>query len=224
MTALLAALLFFSGARADESFFIQKIPGTSVEFKMIRTGELWVAEYETTWDIYDLYAFGGGDGLDGITAPTQPFVDPTFEYGHDNYPVISVTQHAAKEFCRWLSLKTGRTYRLPTEAEWKSFASANSGAPLNEQAWIKENSQNTPHSVGLKKPNALSLFDIFGNVAEWMHDALVVRGGSWADEAATTSSREPAKPEWSKRDPNFPKSIWWHTDAHHVGFRVVTRL
>jgi len=214
------ALVLAATAAAGESY-IEKIPASNAEFKMVRAGELWVAEHEMTWEIYDLYAFGGGDGLDGITAPTQPFVDPTFDYGHDGYPVISVTQHAAKEFCRWLSLKTGKTYRLPTEAEWEKLAKSVEGENTSAFAWTKMDSDRAPHPVGLKKPNRLSLFDFFGNVAEWMLDSAAVRGGSWADETVGPLSRESEHPSWSKRDPNFPKSKWWHTDAHHVGFRVI---
>jgi formylglycine-generating enzyme required for sulfatase activity len=51
----------------------------------------------------------------------------------------------------------------------------------------------------------------------------VVRGGSWDDDAPVlrSAARRASEPDWSRRDPQTPKSIWWHTDAKFVGFRIV---
>ncbi len=56
---------------------------------------------------------------DAVTRPTPPYADMTFGMGHDGQPAICMTHHAAMEYCRWLSEKTGKIYRLPTEAEWE---------------------------------------------------------------------------------------------------------
>ena len=166
------------------------------------------------------------------------------------------------EYCRWLSAKTGKTYRLPTEAEWEyacragtktRYSFGDDPEKLGDYAWYVENSEK-PQPVGKKKPNPWGLHDMHGNVSEWCLDhyvadtyssiakespargpvilptakeyPYVARGGS-DDDSDRLRCVRPAhfKPhEWSVQDPQRPQSIWWHTDATFVGFRVMRPL
>jgi len=99
----------------------------------------------------------------------------------DNCPVEHVSWNNAQEFIQRLSKKSGRSYRLPTEAEWEYACRSGGknekycgGNDANVVAWHEQNSGNETHSVGQKQPNGLGLFDMSGNVAEWVED--------WYDE------------------------------------------
>jgi formylglycine-generating enzyme required for sulfatase activity len=155
----------------------------------------WMGKFEVTWDEYDWFwtkRFPGGqppprpditkkpDKLsDAITSPTPPYADETFGHGRVNNPVLAITHHAAMEYCRWLSEKTGKKYRLPTEAEWEwacragtttAYSFGDDAKKLGEHAWIEDNSDEKARKVGKKKPNPWGLFDMHGNVAEWCID------------------------------------------------------
>src|SRR5438876_135446 len=113
--------------------------------------------------------------------PTRPYVDEPYGFEREKHPAICMTHHAAMKYCEWLSKKTGKDYRLPTEAEWEYACRAGTtspygipeGAKLEDYAWYKENSgiesrpAGAPHAIGTKKPNAWGIHDMHGNVMEW---------------------------------------------------------
>jgi formylglycine-generating enzyme required for sulfatase activity len=208
----------------------------TVDGKPLEVDSFLIGRTEVTWDMYDLYALRLDEktvgGADATSRPSRPYGAPDYNWGHAGYPVISVTRHAAEEFCRWLSARTGKTYRLPTEAEWLRAAELAAGPGSSPQSrdpltWHRGNANGTTHPVGARKADALGLFDLFGNAAEWVagaDDRLMTHGGSFRDplDATGPAARTPFDPSWQERDPQLPKSRWWLSDAPFVGFRIVT--
>ena len=98
----------------------------------------------------------------------------------DNCPVERISWLDAQIFVKKLSARTGKLYRLPTEAEWEYAARAGSRAEwsfgnddsqLKQYAWFNDNSKGVVHPIGLKQPNPFGLHDMHGNVWEWVEDA-----------------------------------------------------
>jgi len=96
-----------------------------------------------------------------------------------DYPIYYVSWEDAAEFCRKLSVKEGKTYRLPTEAEWEyacragttsRFCFGDNDSLLTDYAWYNDNSDDSTHPVGRKRPNSFGLYDMHGNVAELCSD------------------------------------------------------
>jgi formylglycine-generating enzyme required for sulfatase activity len=97
-----------------------------------------------------------------------------------NFPVENVTWDDCQEFIRRLNRISGRSYRLPSEAEWEyaarsggkqeRWAGTDSLAYLHDYAWFYDNSVTGTHEVGIQLPNGLGLFDMSGNVWEWCYD------------------------------------------------------
>jgi len=205
---------------------------------------IWMSRYETRWDEYNV--FWMGLDLDLATYEKQewrasrvysPYIPPFERHAVIGYPADCIHVKAARKYCVWLSKLTGKKFRLPTEAEWEYACRAGGPPiqPMNEKqldavAWYAGNSKDKPHPVGKKKPNAWGLYDMLGNVGEYVirdpKDELgLLAGGSYKDQPKDVHSgaREPYSPEWQKNDPQDPKDQNWidYGGPHHIGFRVV---
>jgi formylglycine-generating enzyme required for sulfatase activity len=250
------ATFALAGVATAQSTAVQRdsIPGTLVIFEMVRVpggavtvdgaegprrievAPFWIGRTELTWDAYDTFTLSRdpapspSGAADAAARPSRPYGAPDYGFGHAGYPAISIARAAAEAFCAWLSARTGKKYRLPTEAEWVRAATlaAPTWSPERREtiAWHRANAGAKTHAVGSKQADALGLYDLFGNAAEWVVRAdgsLVVRGGSYQDPpehvGPTASSRQ--TDAWNERDPQIPKSRWWLSDGPFVGFRIV---
>src|SRR5690606_25096704 len=117
--------------------------------------------------------------VDAVSAPTELYEQQlVYDFGDQpNHPALSMRQFAAKQYTKWLSLQAERFYRLPSEAEGEYACLAGSKGPysygddaaqLDQHAWFATNSGEKAGLVGSKRPNAFGLYDMHGNVAEWV--------------------------------------------------------
>jgi len=215
--------------------FEEKIPETSVSFKMIAipggkfkmgspTGEpyrmvdegpvrevaidsFWMAEIEVSWNEYLAFFNATGsqgrkeaeeinEETDGITGATPPWGAPDQGWGKGTRPAITMSHHAAQTYCRWLTQVTGRTYRLPTEAEWEYAARGGTTTPfffegspkdyesdgflkklfgtntevIDQYVVYHENSPGKTQEPEIVMPNPFGLKNMLGNVAEFCMD------------------------------------------------------
>jgi len=118
-------------------------------------------------------------GVDAITGPTPLYGDPTLGWGAGKRPAIGASWINAVTFCTWLSKKSGKDFRLPTEAEWEyacragttsAYSFGDDSDALEDYGWFEDNSEEKTQEVGQKKPNAWGLYDMHGNVREWVQD------------------------------------------------------
>lgn len=222
---------------------VDSIPGTLVTFEMVAVPAgttvraFLVGRTELTWDAYDAFALLQAPAVnaspaDAVARPSRPYGAPDYGFGHKGYPTMSVARTGAEAFCEWLSKTTGKRYRLPTEAEWIHMATLATGggklAPAQRDAlaWHRGNANGKTHDVAARRADRLGLYDLFGNVAEWVtteDGRRVARGGSYMDAPAAVGphARAVQDDSWNERDPQIPKSRWWLSDAPFIGFRVV---
>jgi formylglycine-generating enzyme required for sulfatase activity len=167
-----------------------------------------MAETEVTWDMY--WAFLAETMSEGRIPPEEIFARNAafFANGGGDRPAITMTHYAAEIFCRWLSLRTGKNYRLPTEAEWEYAARGGTqgayffpGSPrryssrglwrglfgadttvINTFAVYARNSGGRTGEPSRVKPNPWGLRNMLGNVWEYTADAW--DAGEGADEGA----------------------------------------
>ncbi|TAE61705.1 MAG: hypothetical protein EAZ89_00370 [Bacteroidetes bacterium] len=197
----------------------------------VKVSDFYLGKYPVTFEEYDAYCEAAG-----IEKPLDK------GWGRGKRPVINVSWKDATAYCEWLKAQTGQGWRLPTEAEWEyaaggrsqnrtKWAGTSNEKELGNYAWISDNSGSKTHPVGEKKPNALGLYDMSGNVWEWCSDWYgeypsseqtnpqgppdgeyrVFRGGGWVNRAA--GARVSSRGRWHPGD-----------RGHYLGFRLARSI
>ena len=180
--------------------------------RRVRISPFFMGEVEVTWDQFwafysetmsegrtppaVIYANNSRDDIDAVSGPTPPFGLPDQGWGMGSRPAITMTHYSAQTFCQWLSLKTGRKYRLPTEAEWEYAARGGTQTPyffegnpkkLSNEGFLKSifkpdttgiysyavyanNSGNRTQDPSDARPNPFGLKNMLGNVMEYCED------------------------------------------------------
>ncbi len=168
----------------------------------VTVSSFFMGEVEVTWRQYwafykdtmsegrvapeDVYEHNSRTDIDAVSGPTPPFGNPDQGWGMGDRPAITMTYYGAQTFCQWLSLKTGKTYRLPTEAEWEYAARGGSSTPyffdgktkkflkdtttINTYVIYDKNSRSRSHTPSEVKANPFGLKNMLGNVMEYCSD------------------------------------------------------
>jgi len=213
----------------------------------------YMATTEVTWAMLEAWSYGedikdledGSELMRDLIAsglrPTPLYGDPkTIVQMHaDANPAMAVTKLTAQGYCKWLSEQTGRRYRLATEDEWVHAFTLGGGMPddLAAASWHRETAliddfdeediRYFASPAGTKAPNALGIYDMLGNVSEWVIGTGtedVVRGGSYITPAAELGAdwREVADwDEWNAGYSQRPYSRFWYTSHYRIGIRLV---
>jgi len=198
----------------------------------------WIGQYELNWEQYQCYmeldaAFKKmaktglrkvttEDEVDAVTAPSALYEpDITYEAGEEpDQPAASMTQFAAKQYTKWLSLISGQFYRLPYEAEWEYACRAGTTTKyyfgdddeaLKDHAWFYEVSDDERHVCGKLKPNPWGLYDMYGNVSEWVLDAYTENGFEAIAGKPLTVEQSFQKP--TKVYPRLLRGGSWYSSA-----------
>jgi formylglycine-generating enzyme required for sulfatase activity len=245
MPKLLFALLLLSGTLSAQTLDTITLPGTDVAFtlaqlpggafamgeegKAVTLAPFAIGTHEVTFDTYRLFARLDNDNataaspdfdVDAVTRPSPPYLDFTYGMGtRGGFPQVNITQQAALRYCEWLYQKTGRFYRLPTEAEWEYACLASvedlAAEDIADYAWLFENGEEVFHKTGLKKSNAWGLYDMLGNVSEWTLDHYAADYFDQIGEAPTDPWIEP-----TRKHSRTVRGGSFDTDQADVGCRV----
>lgn len=198
--------------------------------KEVQISPFYMAEVEVSWDEFlvfyrqtgregrttDVKVAPVNEALDAVSGPTPPYGQPDQNWGMGNRPAITMRYATAETYCKWLSMKTGKKYRLPTEAEWEYACRAGSQTPyffagdpkkyskdrlmnrlfgadttnINRYIVYSSNSMAKTQRPDKIKPNAFGLKNMLGNVAEFCSDWYAAD----AYAALTAGTKDPKGP------------------------------
>lgn len=211
-------------------------------------GPFYMAKTEVTWQMFYDWAYGSDINANQYAELQTKNLRPSPLYedcnqlklGLGKRPALSMSRTTAEAFAKWVSDKTGKPYRLPTDEEWLAALKLGGGVPdsqdaLLEQAVFIDNAEvqfdppflERTAEVGSKKPNALGIHDMLGNAAEWVTDTgkdHYVRGGHFLEEANGFTKDWKAVEDqfvWNETYPQLPVSKFWYRDHYYQGIRLV---
>lgn len=167
---MISAVMLFSLNTDELEIDLVEIPAGSF---IMGSDQGWYDERPARRVKISAFFMGRTEVTQGLWRQVMGSNPSSFQLG-DQYPVDSVSWEDVQEFLARLNARSGRQYRLPTEAEWEYACRAGSTedryAELDEIAWYGGNSGGSVHPVGLKAANAFGLHDMLGNVWEWCAD------------------------------------------------------
>lgn len=228
----------------QQAFGMVLVPGDSEQ----GIAPFYMSTHEVRWGMIDFWMYCHDiegklskaeiqDLIDQGLRPSPLFGNPSImvQTGDRNNPAIAVSMLTAKSYCKWLSEKTGRRYRLPTIDEWKHAMRLGGGLPkdLDDSVWHAGNVERDvlqkllTAEVGSKKPNALGIYDMFGHACEWVTGTgldKVVVGGHFHMPAKEISEDWQAVEDveaWNTLHPQTPKGRFWISDFHYTGIRLI---
>ena len=214
----------------------------------VTISSFFMSEVQVTWDQYwsffgqtmsegrtppeTIYANNTRPDLDAVSGPTPPYGSPDQGWGAGSLPAITMTHYAAQTFCQWLSLKTGKKYRLPTEAEWEYAARGGTESPyffegnpkdfsdqgfmrkfidaktevISDYAFYRKNSNNRTHEPDNVKPNPFGLKNMYGNVWEYCLD-------KYSDQAYSNTSLSVTDPIETEGEEYVVRGGFYNSDA-----------
>ena len=153
--------------------------------------------------------------------PEATWRDTTIYTQTDDHPVTTVSWFDCRAFCAWASEVTGRDVRLPTEAEWEFACKAGTNtwyfcgddeSHLRDYCWFSPHAAWKTHPVGEKKPNAWGLYDMHGNVYEWVAD--------WYDETYYERSPRKDPPGPARGNRGISRGGGWHGGPFCCGSHI----
>jgi formylglycine-generating enzyme required for sulfatase activity/flagellin-like hook-associated protein FlgL len=233
---------------------IQYPDKTPIEFEMVLVpggdgvDPFYMGKHEVTWEMFYNWAYGSDIDaneyaqLQSKNARPSPLYEDCnqLKLGLGKRPALSMSRTTAEAFAKWVSEQTGKSYRVPTDAEWMHALKLGGGMPntreeLFEQAVFIDNAEiqfdppflELTDIVGTKKPNALGIHDMIGNASEWVVDTgadRIVRGGHFmlsADEWTPAWKAVENQAEWNETYPQLPVSKFWYRDHYYQGMRLV---
>ena len=213
-------------------------------------GPFYMAKHEVTWEMFYNWAYGADIDADTYADLQKKNLRPSPLYedcdqlklGLGKRPAVSMSRVTAEAFAKWVSEQTGKSFRIPTDAEWQTALKLGGGVPagrdeLFKQAVFLNNAEEQfeppflwlSDEVGTKQANALGIHDMLGNAAEWVVDTgadRIVRGGHFMQdldsEAISADWKSVASQAiWNETYPQEPKSKFWYRDHYYQGIRLV---
>jgi formylglycine-generating enzyme required for sulfatase activity/polyisoprenoid-binding protein YceI len=228
-----------------------------IEFDMVLVpgdddvAPFYMAKHEVTWEMFYNWAYGSDIDANQYAQLQTKNLRPSPLYedcnqlklGLGKRPALSMSRTTAEAFAKWVSEQTGKTYRVPTDAEWNHALKLGGGVPDSQEALFKQavfvdNAEfqidppflELTDVVGTKEANALGIHDMLGNAAEWVTDTgadRIVRGGHFLLKYENFNPDWKGVEDqdvWNETYPQLPVSKFWYRDHYYQGIRLIAEV